>query len=227
MKVAFAGPSLFGTDVANLSGVDRRGPAARGDIMRAIKDGATEILLIDGMFGHCPSPGHKEILFGLSRGVRIAGCASMGALRATECQEIGMTGFGKIFEDYRDGRRVSDADVAVVHAPGALHWRPLSLALVDIDATLLRMRHLFDAAAAESISRAARSIHYTERSLASILAVAGLDSQAENLFKDVLFSQKAADAKLGLAHLRTGLPRHHPVEFEETFSFQADRKIYL
>lgn len=101
-----------------------------------MRQGARTIGLIDGLYGDCAAVWHKEILFALSSGIAVFGAASMGALRAAECEAFGMIGIGDIFEAYRDSHRVSDADVAVSHAPGELGYRPLTIALVDAEATL-------------------------------------------------------------------------------------------
>src|SRR5262245_4299213 len=113
--------------------LDMRPPAACGDILRAVRDGARAIGLIDGLFGDSPSVWHKEILAALAEGIPVYGAASMGALRAAECHRFGMIGVGRIFSEYRDGLRVADSDVAVVHGPAEVRYRPLTEALVDVE----------------------------------------------------------------------------------------------
>ncbi len=49
--VVFAGPSIFGVERARFDGIEFRPPAACGDILLAISDGATSIGLIDGYYG--------------------------------------------------------------------------------------------------------------------------------------------------------------------------------
>ena len=71
MKVLFAGPScanLLGNLRANAA-FELRGPAAYGDVARAVLDGANAIGIVDGRFEHTRSVWHKEILFALSKGV--------------------------------------------------------------------------------------------------------------------------------------------------------------
>jgi len=135
MKVLFAGPSLWNVDTAQAA-LQRRGPARQGDILLAVRDGARSIGLVDGLFGDVPSVWHKEILFALERGVAVLGAASMGALRAAECEAFGMIGVGEIYRRYADGRLCSDDAVAQVHAPIELNCQPMSEALVNIEATL-------------------------------------------------------------------------------------------
>ena len=104
--IVFAGPSIYGFDEAILAAVEIRPPAACGDILRACRDNAARIGLIDGIFESGPSAWHKEILFALSAGIEVFGAASMGALRAAECHHFGMQGVGRVFEQYRSGRTI-------------------------------------------------------------------------------------------------------------------------
>ncbi|MBB4386465.1 hypothetical protein GGE61_002783 [Rhizobium leguminosarum] len=101
-----------------------------------MEQGANVIGLIDGGFEYAAPVWHKEILRALSLGVAVLGAASMGALRAAECHSFGMIGIGRIFEDYRTGRLVDDAAVALTHAPSALGSKPLTVPLVNVSATL-------------------------------------------------------------------------------------------
>ena len=170
--VVFAGPTLFGLDRNRYcADVDVRPPAARGDVAKAVDEGARRIGIIDGLFGDRPSVGHKEILFALAAGVQVLGAASMGALRAAECDAFGMIGIGKIYRSYRNGSRTADADVAIVHAPEELGYRPLSEAMVDVEASLKRLRALGLIAREEhrTIVASARSLHFSLRSWNAIL----------------------------------------------------------
>jgi hypothetical protein len=140
MKIVFAGPTLHGIPLDRYASIQFRSPAKRGDIARAVGDGAAIIGLIDGVFELTPSVWHKEILWAMSRGVTMLGAASMGALRAAECHAFGMIGVGKVFEDYASGRTEDDEDVAQLHAPAELGYLPLSEPLVNIRATLAHLR---------------------------------------------------------------------------------------
>ena len=104
--VVFAGPSIYGLAKHTLAGIELRPPAACGDILRACRSDVSRIGLVDGVFETSPSVWHKEILFALSRGIRLFGAASMGALRAAECHHFGMEGLGRIFEQYKSGERI-------------------------------------------------------------------------------------------------------------------------
>lgn len=139
MKVVFVGPSL--PDAASFArgGIKVFPPAVQGDVLRATEAGATAIGIIDGGFEYTAPVWHKEILYALSKNVSVLGAASMGALRAVECQAFGMIGIGRIFDDYASGATVDDADVALLHGPAELGYAPLTLPLVNVRATLDRL----------------------------------------------------------------------------------------
>lgn len=134
----FLGPTLGLDEARNLLDADYLPPASRGDIYRASKTEPRTILLIDGAFESGAAALHNEILWALSNGITILGASSIGALRAAELAPFGMKGIGKIFEDYLNGSLARDDAVAVVHGPKELGYPLLSVALVDIWATLDR-----------------------------------------------------------------------------------------
>ncbi|MBB3644021.1 hypothetical protein FHX14_000180 [Rhizobium sp. BK619] len=174
MKVLFVGPSL-GSDLAAVRAtsprIDFRPPAACGDILKAVHDGATAIGLVDGYFGDLPSVWHKEILFALEHDVAVAGGASMGALRAAECAPFGMVGLGSIFEDYETGRLLDDEAVALVHAPQALGWLPLSVPWVDFEPTIEALLTSGEISSSErkKLLLAGRFLHFSERTYAKVV----------------------------------------------------------
>ncbi|RUM26974.1 toxin [Rhizobium vallis] len=174
MKVVFVGPSL-GSDLAAARTmsprIDFRPPAACGDILKAVEDGATAIGLVDGYFGDLPSVWHKEILYALERDVAVAGGASMGALRAAECSPFGMVGLGSIFEDYEAGRLIDDEAVALVHAPQELGWLPLSVPWVDFEPTIDALHAAGEISPGErkKLLLAGRFLHFSERTYAKVV----------------------------------------------------------
>ncbi|GMB81899.1 TfuA-like protein [Shinella zoogloeoides] len=171
MKILFVGPSL--PDAAALcgDGIEVRPPAAHGDVLSATRAGATAIGLVDGNFEHVAPVWHKEILHALETGVAVFGAASMGALRAAECDSFGMVGIGRIYEDYAGGRRIDDADVALLHGPAELGYPALSLPMVNVDATLDRLEDIqaLDKADISSLRAAASALFYKDRTWAAIV----------------------------------------------------------
>lgn len=204
MKILFAGPSL--PDAAAFCGgdIDVRPPATHGNVLAAVRAGATAIGLVDGGFEHVAPVWHKEILHALDEGVAVFGAASMGALRAAECDRFGMIGVGRIYEDYASGKRVDDADVALLHGPAELGYPPLSLPLVNAEATFerLEMDEAIDKHDISNFRTAARSLFYKERTWRAIVERAGKLKEhdaALQLLHASHVNQKRADA-LALVH---------------------------
>lgn len=185
MKILFAGPSL--PDAAAFCGdtVEIRPPAIHGDVLAAVRRGATAIGIVDGGFEHVAPVWHKEILHALDEGVTVFGAASMGALRAAECDRFGMIGIGRIYEDYATGRRMDDADVALLHGPAELGYPPLSLPLVDAEATLERLeaRDMLEKSCLFSLRDAARSLFYKERTWTAVIEKAGRREERDRLLQ--------------------------------------------
>ncbi|MES0100660.1 TfuA-like protein [Mesorhizobium sp. M0019] len=175
MKIVFAGPSIHGLDKSLLAGCVVLPPAGRGDVLRAVWQGAEAIGLVDGIFESAPSVWHKEILFALASGVRVLGAASIGALRAAECHVFGMEGTGAIFEQYRSGERVCDADVALVHAPAELGYAPLTEALADIEPAIAEFaaKQWLSVDDANALLSAARRLHFKQRTWNAVVEMAG------------------------------------------------------
>lgn len=200
MKLIFAGPSLYGVEAAFPSGLDLRPPAGKGDICRAVEEGADVIGLVDGYFETTAAVWHKEILHALASGVRVFGAASIGALRAAECAVFGMEGIGAIYEAYAEGRIEDDAEVALLHAPSELGYAPLSEPLVNVRATLDRLQRggFVDDHQFRRLADAASAIFYKERTWKAILAAAipSHDERAHvgELVRSLRVDQKAIDA---------------------------------
>lgn len=197
MKVVFVGPSL--PDAADFAGGDMqiKPPAVQGDIMKALQAGASAIGLIDGQFEFVAPVWHKEILYAHSRGVPVLGASSMGALRAVECAAFGMIGIGRIFEDYKTGRRWDDGDVALLHAPRELKYAPLSVPLVNVDATLQRARSLdlLSQNDAGAMFHSARRLFFKDRTWRQIADMAGMAYEdLRVVLAEAWVDQKRSDA---------------------------------
>ena len=197
--VAFAGPSLPAADRLRLRGVDWRPPAEAGDLLRLDVGNSPTLCLIDGYFDHRPAVRHKEILLLLAEGVRIFGASSIGALRAAEMREFGMVGVGAIYRAYARGTIRGDDEVALVHAAADRDWRPLSIPLVDVRATLCRARRerILNQSEARALLNAARLIHYIERDWSSVVSASGIAEAAafERWLKSGAVARKRLDAE--------------------------------
>ena len=197
MKIVFAGPSLYGADY-DAGDVVVRGPAQMGDLERAVAAGAHSVGLVDGHYQQVGAVWHKEILLALSAGVAVYGAASMGALRAAECEAFGMIPVGDIARRYCSGALFDDADVALTNGPAELGFPPLTEAMVDVEATashLAALGHITPAEAA-AITATARKIFFADRTAEAIFERLAHPRAAElgRLYAAHRISQKTRDA---------------------------------
>ena len=147
-------------------------PAIQGDVRLAVDEGVNAIGLIDGAFESVAPVWHKEILYGLSKGVAVFGAANMGALRAAECHAFGMIGVGEIFKANASETLVDDADVALLHGPEELGYVATTIPMVNVDATLAHCSRqgLIDDREARCLSKTARLMFFKLRNWKTILA---------------------------------------------------------
>lgn len=182
----FLGPSLSVTEArAALPDTDAPvlylPPVAQGDVYRVARHRPRAIGIIDGYFERVPAVWHKEILWAMAQGIHVYGASSMGALRAAELAAFGMIGVGEIFSAFHRGALEDDDEVAVIHAPKELGYRPLSEAMVNIRATLARAAEaaVIAAATRDALTAAAKALFYRDRGYARVLqrgAELGLDA---------------------------------------------------
>jgi TfuA protein len=171
--IVFLGPSLDLDAAGRILHAGYRPPAKRGDLLRAVEDGAAIIGLIDGVFHQESAVAHREILAAVKKGVKVVGASSMGALRAAEMDTLGMVGIGEIYRMYKSGELVSDDEVALVFDP--VSGYSLSEPLINIRFTLRKAvdESVVTAAEHETLLAAARSVFYPQRTYARIVAEAG------------------------------------------------------
>lgn len=211
-------------------------PASEGDVYRVANRRPKAIGIIDGYFECVPSVWHKEILWAMAQGVRVYGSASMGALRAAELAAFGMEGAGKIFEAYRDGTLEDDDEVAIIHSSERGGYRPHSVAMVNIRATLkaAERARVIRRVTRRKLERIAKELFYQERSYATLwecaadqLCPAELEALRAWLPAGQV-DQKREDALAMLRAMRAwldaGLPAE-PVEysFEYTSNWETAR----
>jgi hypothetical protein len=190
--VVFTGPTLPERDARQFLEADYRPPAAIGDVYKAALGRPFAIGIIDGYYETTPSIWHKEVLWALKQGIHVYGAASMGALRAAELADFGMTGVGKVFENYRDGVIEDDDEVAVLHSPAEMGYLQVSEAMVNIRATLKRAAAdgVIDDATADRLIAVGRAIFWKLRSYEALL------SSVRDVAPEVL------------ARLRAWIPKH-------------------
>lgn len=161
-------------------------PIKRGDIDIALKEEVDIIGIIDGVFHQSPAVAHKEILKAINEEIIVIGSSSMGALRASELDSLGMKGIGYVYEQYRDGEITSDDDVAVMLDMETLE--ALSVPLVN-------MKYIFTNAVNKDIIKnnemeelltIAKDTYYPQRNYANILSKSNLNDEKKNNLIDFI-----------------------------------------
>ncbi|MFE9687442.1 TfuA-like protein [Streptomyces sp. NPDC006285] len=133
----FVGPTLTSEDLEQFSVIAVLHPPIRhGDLLTLPLEESDTIVILDGLYHQTTALRHKEILYVLGKGVRVIGAGSIGALRASELDGLGMIGVGDVYRAYRDGLIEGDDEVAVAHAPSG-SWSALNLPLVNVRKMIL------------------------------------------------------------------------------------------
>jgi hypothetical protein len=147
-----------------------------------------------------------------------------------------MTGVGMIFRAYHDGEIEDDDEVAVLHGPAELDYLPLTVAQVNVRATVERAsaERVISPAAAERFISLSKSCFYKDRTwpvLFRMAETAGTMSGAEiaalrDWVPSGFVDQKRQDALLLVSEmqgsLRSRSPRPAPCfEFQNTTDWQA------
>ena len=173
-------------------------PIKRGDLSLALKEHPDIIAIIDGMFHQNSAVGHKEILNVIKNGVKVYGASSMGALRASELDTLGMAGVGYVYTQYATGKVDSDDDVAVMLD---------SESLEALSEPLINMEYVFTNAVSEDILsesekdellNIAKKTYYPQRNYARTLNESGLDGDKKSRLIDFIRTSpdiKREDAK--------------------------------
>ena len=173
-------------------------PIQRGDLGHALKEHPDIIAIIDGVFHQNSAVGHKEILNAMNSGVRVYGASSMGALRASELDTLGMVGVGYVYTQYATGEVDSDDDVAVMLD---------SETLEAISVPLINMKYVFTNAVSEGIItddekdellKISKKTYYPQRNYAKTLIESDFDDGKKTELIDFIRTSpdiKKEDAK--------------------------------
>ena len=204
--VIFVGPSLdLETARRILPDATYLPPVKRGDAAAACGN-ADIMVIIDGVFFQDRAVGHREILGVIKSGVRVFGSSSMGALRASELDTLGMTGIGTIYQQYKSGEIIADDEVGLVY--DAETGTALSEPMVNIRAS-------FSKAKAEGIItkdeetaflKACKAIYYPDRTYRRVIRNAAISDETKTAIqawvKENAVDQKRLDAILCLETVR-------------------------
>lgn len=181
-------------------------PIKRGDLSHDIKENPDIIAIIDGVFHQNSAVGHREILSVMKKGVKVYGSSSMGALRASELDVLGMEGIGYCYNEYVSGNVTSDDDVAVMLD---------SETLEALSVPLISMNYVFTNAVAENIItkeekdeliKITKETYYPKRNYAQTLSQSSLDADKKGKLIDFIRTSKdikKEDAKELLNHIKS------------------------
>lgn len=173
-------------------------PIKRGDIDEALKENPDIIGIIDGVFHQSPAVAHKEILKAMDNGVKVIGSSSMGALRASELDSLGMIGIGYVYEQYRDGKITSDDDVAVSLDKDTLE--AISVPLVNMEYVFrnAEKENIITEGEEEELLKIAKEIYYPKRLYSTVLNKSSLDNNKKDVLIDFIAKSKDIKKEDGL-----------------------------
>jgi hypothetical protein len=133
-----------------------------------------------------------------------------------------MTGVGRVFEWFRNGSLDGDDEVAILHAPEALHYEPATVALVEIRHALTQLmsQQRVSPEAVSKFIHSVKQISFGKRTVERLRALARQDlgeCAARDLEQAVSrYSIKEADARLALELAVTPARRAAKRELHET-----------
>lgn len=154
-------------------------PIQRGDIPLALRENPDIIGIIDGVFHQKPAVAHKEIIEAINQGIKVVGSSSMGALRASELDTLGMKGIGYIYNQYAAGKITSDDDVALILDNNTL--TPLSTPLISIKYTLnqAEKKKIITTDEKKQLLSNAEKTYYPHRTYDNILSQSRISSKTK------------------------------------------------
>ncbi|MFI5175725.1 MAG: TfuA-like protein [Terriglobia bacterium] len=166
----YAGPTLLGTPCGGIKpprGIRLLPPAQRGDIEKLVSYSRPGvIILVDGVFHQYLAVGHAEIREAVAEGWRVWGLSSMGAIRAYEMRNVGVRGYGRVYECFFQHEDFRDDEVALLHEPEP-PFRSFSEPLVHIRFWLLEMMEtrLLSPSQHDQILESLKSMWFGDRTL--------------------------------------------------------------
>lgn len=207
--IIFTGPSINPDEARKILKADYKPPAGRGDVLIALKDNPHVIGIIDGVFHQRPAVSHKEILNAMERSVKVVGGGSMGALRASELDDMGMIGIGKVYNAYKNGLIESDDDVAVVFNPQTLEQLSEALISMDYNFKMAYSKGIISSEEFNDLYNTAKSIYYPKRTYKLVISNSNLkNSQKDKLQRYIMENGrdiKKEDAEMVLKYIRDNL----------------------
>lgn len=180
-------------------------PIKRGDLIHDIKENPDIIGIIDGVFHQNSAVGHREILDVMKRGIKVFGASSMGALRASELDSLGMEGIGYCYNEYASGNITSDDDVAVMLDSETLESLSVPLISMDYVFTNAVVENIITPDEKEELIRITKETYYPKRNYAKTLSESGLNENKKAKLVDFIRTSKdikKEDAKELILHIK-------------------------
>jgi hypothetical protein len=182
----FVGPTLYCVKSfrqMSLDDIETLPPISRGDLPKVLSNTPPGVIaIVDGYFHQQLSVSHLEIRSALSLGWQVWGLASMGAIRAYEMRNLGVLGYGYVYQCFFQTEDFRDDEVALLHEPGPL-YRPLTEPLVHIRLFLSELveKDILTAAEEARLLEVLMSLWYGDRTLRTLqkLLLAELAERAE------------------------------------------------
>lgn len=174
-------------------------PIQRGDLNHALNENPDIIGIIDGVFHQNSAVGHREILDVMKRGIEVYGASSMGALRASELDSLGMHGIGYVYEQYASGKVISDDDVAVMLDSQTLEALSEPLINMDYVFTNAANENIITQTQKDELMKIAKETYYPKRNYAQTLSKSSLDNDEKGRLINFIRESddiKKEDAKL-------------------------------
>ncbi|QRR07548.1 hypothetical protein FPJ27_14680 [Burkholderia sp. MS455] len=166
------------------------------------------MLITDGVFGESMAVSPCECMDLLHAGWLLLGASSMGALRAADCNRVGMIGIGEIYFGFKLGYYHSDADVAVLYQPATHNERTISLAQADWIIRHFAQEHSISGPAHHRLLRDLRAVPWFERHpqvagkiIAHHFGMPALCAEFLSMWQNPTWSPKARDALLACDQL--------------------------
>jgi hypothetical protein len=207
--IIFTGPSLHPEEAGRILDADYRPPVGRDDILLALRDKPEVIGVIDGVFHQRPAVSHKELLKALESGVKVVGGSSMGALRASELDEMGMIGIGRVYKAYKSGEIESDDDVAVVFNPETGEQHSEALITMNYNFKRACREGIISPEDLDELNSTAKKIFYPKRTYRSVIMKSSLDADKKDILMNYIDEEgidiKREDALLVLKYIKENL----------------------
>lgn len=176
-------PPSFDRRILSARGAKLHPPVKRFDVENLVarSENPGILIIIDGFFHMSCSVALSEIRSAIQQGWQVWGGGSMGALRAVECEAIGMIGIGRVFRWFRFFRVEDDDEVAQTLHPET--GAPLSEAMVDLRYIVQRLHreNIVDVKVAKAILFALKEEYYPYRSFSLLFSLLQTHLQSSQL----------------------------------------------